>query len=88
MYKLGVTVNELKSRFSGVEHQIIFIKSYPYLEAIELENFLHQKLIKYRYRGQKKLLKAGSRELYKMNIQKNIKHILGLQESDFLSKAT
>lgn len=47
----------------------------------------HSNLAKYRYSGDKKLLKDGSTELYTVDVKRYILKLLGLQESDLLSKA-
>lgn len=82
MYKLGVTTQKLSRRLVGMEFTVILTVSYFYTEAIEIEYYLHKSLLNYRYKGEKKLLKDGSTELYTVNVKDIILTLLGPYKSD------
>lgn len=72
MYKLGVSTN-LESRLTTLGNPtLIDSKEMEYSEAIALEHKLMKSLDKYRYKGSVKLIKAGSTELFKMDVSKQI----------------
>lgn len=79
LYKIGVTVQDIYTRFYSYNFQLIWGKLYNYLEAIELEHLLHSHLEFYRYSPQTKLLKEGNSELYSIDVLTHIFNILGLQ---------
>jgi hypothetical protein len=86
MYKIGVTIQKLKRRLNKLEFDIILTISYPYLQAIEVEYYLHQNLTEYKYKGDLKLLQSGNFELYTVDVKDKILELLGLYRGDSISK--
>ena len=75
MYKLGVTVFK-SSSLATTKHIKLWEKLYTYQDAIALEHLIHTRLSEFRYKGSKKLLRAGNTELYKQNVENLILDIL------------
>ena len=77
MYKFGVTLNK-KERFKQLGNQVKLLADgvKEYTEAIRLEHKVFTSLDKYRYKGNVKLLKDGSTELFKQDVLKQIKRAL------------
>lgn len=75
MYKFGLSTYR-SSSLSGTKHDKLWEKWYSYKDAIDLEHEVHQELDDYRYKGKKKLIKAGNTELYKCNVEQQILAIL------------
>lgn len=75
MYKLGVTSFK-SSSLATTKHIILWEKLYTYQDAVDLEHDIHIKLSEFRYKGSKKLLRAGNTELYKQNVENQILDIL------------
>lgn len=75
MYKLGVSTYK-SSSLSSAKYIMLWQKWYAYEDAIMLEHVIHTELSDYRYKGTKRLLRAGNTELYKSNVEPQILKIL------------
>jgi len=71
MYKLGITVQDIKKRLGSLNYTIIWVDELEYSEAIKIEYSLKIKYLEYQYRGTTKLIKNGSFECYHKNIIPN-----------------
>lgn len=69
MYKLGVTINPIKTRLHGLEYEVLLEQQIEYYQGLKIEHELHTELKDFRYQGTKRLLSiGGNTELYKTDI--------------------